>query len=239
MSDSHNESFRSLFNDMYTPINTELLYENGRILQDIFVWLLQELNEDRKVGNLVHSISMQIPDAEKAHISVMRETKPHENLPADSSIEKGFLYTVDIAFKRSGCWIDGAVCFPCGDISQDKREFWEMVGMQFLKMRNTFKAPMLFKDWIRSSGLNMQNIVENMGGHGIGRELHQEPELIYSDPGNIVLTKDSLFTLEPVFHYGYGDKSIFAYHECTMFYHEGELHFFPDIKKIFFFDAPC
>lgn len=239
MDQRHGGNGRSLFADIYNPLDRNVLYRNGLILQKVFSAVPSKLQEGIVVAEMKDRISSEISIAEKLHISVMRETKPHENLSHKDIIREGYLYTVDIAFKYQGCWVDGAICFPCGNISEEKKTFWNSALKQFLKMRDSYKAPVFFRDWIESSRMDLSTVVKGMGGHGIGSEMHQDPELIYRSPGDILLSKESIFTLEPVFHYKKHDIEIFAYHESTVFYHEDKLHFFPDIKKIFFFDGPC
>jgi len=232
-------SSRSLFHDMFQPVDPNRLYENGLILQECFCLIKEYVRSGQAVLKITEMVEEILQDTEECISTVSRETRPHQDSRESLYFEEGYLYTIDIAFKLHSTWIDGAVTFPCGRLNKEKQSFWNSITQQHIKMLKSFHPPVSFKDWIKIAGLDLSSVLPGMGGHGIGQDLHEEPELIYSDPGDILLTRDSVFTHEPVFFSNNREGSCIAYHESSLFYHQNKLCYFPDIKKIFFFDQPC
>lgn len=230
---------RSLFQDIYEPVDSWDLYRNGLLLHECFVQVKALIRSGIKVSVVLEHIEKKLHGTKEYNIAITKETRPHQNVKKEFIMEEGYLYTVDISFKRNSSWIDGAVTYPCGVIEDGKKSFWEFITRQHLKMIESFHPPITFRNWIDSSGLDLNVVLPDMGGHGIGQELHQEPELFYRNSGDYLLTKESVFTHEPVFHTRYQNSPLIAYHESSLFFHENRLCHFPDIKKIFFFDQPC
>lgn len=100
-------------------------------------------------------------------------------IPTNRKLEEGDVLGIDIGALYNGYHSDLAISVPVGHVSRDKQEFLE-IG------KNTLKAALLaakpgnhigdissvIQKGIEGAGYS---IVKNLTGHGVGKELHEEP----------------------------------------------------------------
>jgi methionyl aminopeptidase len=129
-------------------------------------------------------------------------------------LENGDILSVDFGVKRDGYCADAAVTIAIGNISGHKRQLIE-VTRQVLDIAIARSAPAV--KW-SDVAAEMQNYAESAGfsvvkdfvGHGIGREMHEEPrvpnfvseDLLAED---IVLAEGMILAVEPMINAGASD----------------------------------
>ena len=132
---------------------------------------------------------------------------------ADVKLKNGDILSIDFGARVDGYCGDAAVTVGIGEISEDKRRLMD-VTKHALDIAIDKAAPAVKWSWIVAE---MQHYVESAGfsivkdfvGHGIGRQMHEEPrvpnfvsdELLAND---IVLTEGMVIAVEPMINMGTG-----------------------------------
>jgi methionyl aminopeptidase len=129
----------------------------------------------------------------------------------DVVLKEGDILSVDYGAKLDGYCADAAITLPVGKISDKKRHLMD-ITREMLDIAITESAPSV--KWSAIAG-KMQNCAQSAGfsvvtdfvGHGIGREMHEEPkvpnfvneELLTDD---IVLQEGMVIAVEPMVNMG-------------------------------------
>ncbi len=136
-------------------------------------------------------------------------------IPSETVVLKdGDILSIDFGAKLDGYCADAAVTIAIGKVSENKRRLID-VTKHVLDMVIEKSAPAV--KWSRMAA-EMQNYVESAGfsvvkdfvGHGIGKEMHEEPrvpnfvsdELLTCD---IILTEGMVLAVEPMINAGTGN----------------------------------
>ena len=109
-------------------------------------------------------------------------------IPGGYVLKEGDIVTVDVGAFYEGFHGDCAATFPCGAISTEaqklidvtKQSFFE--GMKFAtKGKRVQDISHAIQTYVESNGFS---VVRSFVGHGIGRKLHEEPEVPnFGNPG--------------------------------------------------------
>lgn len=102
-------------------------------------------------------------------------------IPSDRVIENGDIVSVDITAEKNGFHGDAARTFLIGDVSEEKRRLVKVTEECFFKALEGLKAGTPLYD----IGYAVQTHAESHGysvvralvGHGIGREMHEDPSV--------------------------------------------------------------
>lgn len=108
----------------------------------------------------------------------VNETVVH-GIPSDRVILDGDIVSVDITAEKNGYQGDAARTFLVGDVSPEKRQLVKVTEECFFKAIDGLKAGSFLGD----IGYRVQTHAESFGygvvraltGHGIGREMHEDP----------------------------------------------------------------
>ena len=102
-------------------------------------------------------------------------------IPGKRVIRTGDIVSIDVGATYRGFVGDCAGTFPCGEISEDARKLIEVTRQSF------FEGMKFAKEGYRISDISgaIQDYVESHGysvvreyvGHGVGREMHEAPEV--------------------------------------------------------------
>jgi methionyl aminopeptidase len=136
-------------------------------------------------------------------------------IPSDRvKLKNGDILSVDFGAKLDGYCGDAAITIGIGEVSEDKRRLMD-VTRQVLDIGIAKAAPAV--KW-SSIAAEMQHCAEAAGfsvvrdfvGHGIGREMHEEPKVpnFVSDEllaDDIILTKGMVLAVEPMINAGTSD----------------------------------
>ena len=109
-------------------------------------------------------------------------------IPGGYTLQEGDIVSVDVGAYYKGFHGDCAATYPCGTISADaqklidvtKQSFFE--GLRFVKKGNRVSdISHAIQTYVESNGFS---VVRSFVGHGVGAQLHEEPEVPnYGAPG--------------------------------------------------------
>ncbi|CUQ24806.1 type I methionyl aminopeptidase [Clostridium baratii] len=129
-------------------------------------------------------------------------------IPGGYILKDGDIVSIDCGACLDGFHGDAARTFPVGNISEDasklikvtEQSFFE--GIKFAQIGNRLTdISHAIQDHIEANGFS---VVKDFVGHGIGRDLHEDPEVPnFGRPGRgPVLTKGMVLAIEPMVNVG-------------------------------------
>jgi len=129
---------------------------------------------------------------------------PDENI----ILQEGDIINVDVSTILNGYYSDASRMFAIGEISERARKLLK-VTEECVKLGLAAAKPWGhlgdIADAINSHAqANGYSVVEDIGGHGIGLEFHEEPFVSYVTPKGteMVLVPGMMFTIEPMINEG-------------------------------------
>ena len=102
-------------------------------------------------------------------------------IPGPRKLKEGDIVSVDVGAYLDGFHGDCAATFPCGEVSPEAMElirvteqsFWE--GIKLARAGNrVFDISHAVQQYVESHGCS---VVRDFVGHGVGKELHEDPEV--------------------------------------------------------------
>lgn len=129
-------------------------------------------------------------------------------IPGGYILKDGDIVSIDCGACLDGFHGDAARTFPVGNVSEDasklikvtEQSFFE--GIKFAQIGNRLTdISHAIQDHIEANGFS---VVKDFVGHGIGRDLHEDPEVPnFGRPGRgPVLTKGMVLAIEPMVNVG-------------------------------------
>jgi len=163
-------------------------------------------------------------------------------IPGTRALREGDLVKLDVTVEKNGFMADAAVTVPVGEVSEERRRLAECAERAFAKAMLVARAGFRVSEIgravereVRRSGFS---VIRDLGGHGIGRTIHEEPRVPnFADPeANQILTEGLVITVEPIIAAGSGrayvardkwtvvtaDHSASAHYEHTLVITKGE-----------------
>ena len=125
-------------------------------------------------------------------------------------LKSGDIISIDVGATYKGFVGDSAWTYPVGDISDEKKKLLKateeslFAGLEFMKsgekLENVAGA---IEDVAKKYNLG---IVRQYGGHGVGRQMHEEP-FVYNYRTNcpLILLKGMTIAIEPMLNLGCDD----------------------------------
>ncbi len=123
-------------------------------------------------------------------------------------LKEGDIISVDFGVEKNGYYADAARTFPVGKIDELSQKLLD-VTLQALKIGIEQMRP---KNHLQDIGYAIQSYVEKNNfsvvrdfvGHGIGRQLHEDPQIPnYGMPGKGILLREGMvFAIEPMVNLG-------------------------------------
>ena len=173
-------------------------------------------------------------------------------IPGKRVLKEGDIVSIDVGAYIGGYHGDCAATFACGEISEEARRLIEVTEQSF------FEGLKYAKEGCRVSDISaaVQRYVEKEGfsivreyvGHGIGRNLHEAPEVPnYGEPGRGPrLLRGMTLAVEPMVNAGTAairnmsdgwtvktkDGKYSAHYENTILITEGDPELLTDPKKV-------
>ncbi|MDC7225851.1 MAG: type I methionyl aminopeptidase [Spirochaetales bacterium] len=125
-------------------------------------------------------------------------------VPNKYTLQSGDIITLDLTAGVDGWYGDTAVTFGLGEISREKADLIEAARQATAAGINAAVAGARMGDIgeavSRSAREHGYNVLRNFIGHGIGREIHEEPAVLYcgeSGEGRPIVP-GMVFTVEPI-----------------------------------------
>jgi methionyl aminopeptidase len=131
-------------------------------------------------------------------------------IPGKRVLREGDLVKLDVTIEKDGFMADAAETIGVGKISEQAEQLVACAQRAFEKAMLVARAG--FQVWeigrviereVRRNGFS---VIRDLGGHGIGRTIHEQPRVPnYPDPAaNQVLTEGLVITVEPIIAAGSG-----------------------------------
>ena len=145
-------------------------------------------------------------------------------IPDESIIlEEGDIINVDVSTILDGYFSDASRMFMIGNVSERARKLVEVtkecveLGLAQAKPWNHLGD---IADAINTYAKeNGYSVVEDIGGHGIGLEFHEDPWVSYVTPkgSEMLLVPGMIFTIEPMINEGSPDFFVDEENEWTVY----------------------
>ncbi len=108
-------------------------------------------------------------------------------IPGDRPLKEGDLVKLDVTVEKDGYMADAAITVPVGRVSQQAQQLIDCAERAFHKAMlvaragfRVFEIGKIVEREVRKSGFS---VVRELGGHGIGRTIHEAPLVPnYPDP---------------------------------------------------------
>jgi len=129
-------------------------------------------------------------------------------IPGKRIIKDGDIVSLDIGIIHVGYYSDTAVTVPVGNVSPEIRRLLDVTesslarGIEQARVGNRLSdISFAVQSFVEMHGFS---VVRDFVGHGIGRQLHEEPEIPnYGRPGQgPVLAEGMVFAIEPMVNMG-------------------------------------
>lgn len=204
-----------------TPEEIELMAEAGRLLASVFAMLdatpLQGLST-LQVNDLVDSFIVEQLKARPASkgqygyafaLNSSRNQVVCHGVPSDSEILcDGDIVNFDITLEKNGFIADSSKTYLIGQVSPSARRLVEIAYQALWKGIEAVRPGARLGDIgyaiERHAKRHGYSIVKEYCGHGIGREMHEEPQILHFGlPGTgMPLSQGMVFTIEPMLNQG-------------------------------------
>ena len=125
-------------------------------------------------------------------------------VPSDYKLKQGDILSLDLGLKYQGYFADMAVTVPVGEISPEAQRLIKVTkealekGIKEVKLGNTFgDIGNTIQKYVESQGFN---VVRELCGHGIGKELHEDPQILNYGKRHTgsEIKRGMVFCLEPM-----------------------------------------
>ena len=129
-------------------------------------------------------------------------------IPSQRQLKEGDIVSLDVGVNFVGYFGDAAVTLPVGEIDPEAKRLLEVtekaltIGIEKAKIGNRlFDISFAIQRWVESQGFS---VVRDFVGHGIGRDLHEEPQVpnFGAPHQGPRLEKGMVFALEPMVNEG-------------------------------------
>ncbi|EJL31319.1 type I methionyl aminopeptidase [Novosphingobium sp. AP12] len=203
------------------PHELALMAESGRLLASVFEMLdrtaltgLSTLEIDTLVERFIVD-DLQARPASKGQYgygfvlnSSINEEVCH-GVPSPSKVLKdGDIVNLDITLEKSGFIADSSKTYLVGDVNPAARKLvqttYEALWMGIRAVRPGARLGDVGYAIERHAKRHGYSVVREYCGHGIGREMHEEPQVLhFGKPGTgLVLREGMVFTIEPMLNRG-------------------------------------
>jgi methionyl aminopeptidase len=137
-------------------------------------------------------------------------------IPGARALREGDLVKLDVTVEKDGFMADAAVTVPVGNVSEENQKLIACAERAFSKAmlvaRAGFRVSEIGRVVEREVRRNGFSVIRDLGGHGIGRTIHEEPRVPnYADPeARHILTEGLVITVEPIIAAGSGRAIVAA-----------------------------
>lgn len=129
-------------------------------------------------------------------------------LPSDHKLKEGDILSLDLGLKYKDYFTDMAITFPIREVSPEIQRLIRTAkkalkrGIKKVRPGNTFgDIGNTIQRYVEDQGFN---VVRDLCGHGIGKNLHEEPQILNYGKRNSgpVLKEGMVFCIEPMITVG-------------------------------------
>lgn len=129
-------------------------------------------------------------------------------IPNGHVLEEGQIVSIDVGVRKNGYFGDGAKTFAVGRIDEEKRRLLRVTEESLYKGiekavagNHVHDVSFAVQKFVEANGFS---VVRDLVGHGVGKNLHEEPAIPnYGDPGTGVKLKEGMvLAIEPMVNAG-------------------------------------
>lgn len=135
-------------------------------------------------------------------------------IPGPTRLQNGDLLKVDVGVWQHGYHADAAATFAIGEVTDEARALIDAVEAAFQAGLGQARAGRRIGDIGAAIQAEAErrgfSVIEDFGGHGVGQELHEEPDIPNTgEPGTgLVLRRGMTLAIEPMIAIGDGKVDI-------------------------------
>lgn len=128
--------------------------------------------------------------------------------PNEKPLKEGDIVTIDMVVNKDGYLSDSAWSYAVGEISNEAKLLMDVTKEALYKGIEVVKPGAFFGDigivieeYVKQFGFS---IVEDFCGHGIGRYMHEDPQVLHYNSGirGARMREGMVFTIEPMINVG-------------------------------------
>jgi methionyl aminopeptidase len=129
-------------------------------------------------------------------------------IPGPQALKRGDVLSIDVGVIRDGWVADAAITVPIGAVSEEARKLLDTTRAALVDGTAQVKAGNHLGDVSaaiqRRVELDGFSIIRSLVGHGIGRDMHEEPQIPnYGEPGRGPLLEEGMvLAIEPMVNAG-------------------------------------
>jgi methionyl aminopeptidase len=129
-------------------------------------------------------------------------------IPGQRRLKEGDIVSLDGGVNLNGYFGDAAITFPVGEVDREAQRLLEVtekalyIGIERARAGNRlFDISFAIQTWVERHGFS---VVRDFVGHGIGKDLHEEPQIPNFGPPHQGprLENGMVFALEPMVNEG-------------------------------------
>ena len=129
-------------------------------------------------------------------------------IPGDRKLIDGDIVSIDVGVKKNGYYGDGAKTYAIGNISDSKKKLLKVTEeILYLGLENASDGSyvndvsLAIQEHVQSNGFS---IVRDLVGHGIGKNLHEDPPIpnYYYSANKYRFKAGMTVAIEPMVNYG-------------------------------------
>lgn len=102
-------------------------------------------------------------------------------IPSNRKLEDGQIVSIDCGVQKDGYYGDSAVSYAIGEISQNKKKLLEVTEnsltlalTQAISRKKVYDISRSIQEYVERYGFSL---TRELTGHGIGKQLHEEPSI--------------------------------------------------------------
>lgn len=203
------------------PEEIALLAESGRLLAQVFD-RLDRLNligmstmqvNDLVDGLIVHELNARpASKGQYGYAYALNASRNHvvcHGIPSTAEIlQDGDIVNFDITLEKNGYIADSSKTYLVGEVAPPARRLVQTAYEAMWKGIRTVRPGATLGDVghaiERHARRNGYSVVREYCGHGIGREMHEEPQVLHwgRPRSGLVLREGMVFTIEPMVNQG-------------------------------------
>jgi methionyl aminopeptidase len=129
-------------------------------------------------------------------------------IPSQRKLKEGDIVSIDVGVNLNGYFGDAAITLPVGEVDEEAKRLLDVtekalaLGIDKAKIGNRlFDISFAIQHWVEAHGFS---VVRDFVGHGIGKSLHEEPQIpnFGSPHQGPRLEKGMVLALEPMVNEG-------------------------------------
>lgn len=217
----------------YNRKDREYLAASGKILASVLQALAARAKEGVKLSELevITRKMLKEAGAEPAFLGYKPEgaKKPYNaalctsvnevvvhGFPSDYALKYGDMLSLDLGVNYNGYYTDAATTLVIGNMTPDQRLLIETTKgaleraiVEAIPGNRTGDIGWSISDYVKKAGKGRLTVVKDLTGHGIGRDLHEDPVVYnYGTRGEGAELKAGMaLAIEPMVSFGNGEVS--------------------------------